>query len=404
MQSVLNRVLFITRQFFDPPHSGAFIYSSQFVRAFCEIAKEVVVFAHPNESWRFESDMESLRGYPGNMDVVLRGHSSSGAIAQQLSFLPAVAARFNTARSRKALAEVLTGREFDVVVIDSISSAWAVPLIKKAGIPVIVHVALNDEYLTKMKVSQSSESGFVERWAHRIDALKVRIAEDQLLRISRAVCCISEEDRETLSGRVPGARAVVCPAGYEGPVVEGRSIQGGTPRRICLLGSFLWGAKRLNLKAFLSCGYQLFREADIEVVIVGNMEDGFREEVSEMWPGVEFTGRVDDVSHYLNPSRIGVIPEEVGGGFKLKIFDYIFRRVPVFALREAMSQVPLEHGRSVMLFDSMEELCRGIVENIDAVENLNKLQTEAFNECESYLGLTGIRGGLQKIFGQDISN
>ena len=140
-------------------------------------------------------------------------------------------------------------------------------------------------------------------------------------------------------------------------------------------------------------------DAGLEVVIVGNMEERFREEATRTWPGIQFTGRVDDIGTYLGSSRIGIIPEEVGGGFKLKILDYVFRRVPVFSLKEAMSQVPLVDGESASLFESMDALCQGIVDAIDDTDRLNRLQENAFEACRDYLGLIGIRKGLQSVVG-----
>lgn len=398
MPTPAGKCLFITRQFFDPPHSGAFIYSSQFARALCEFSDNVVVFTHSNDAYTSEQDLRKLQGYPANMQVVLGCLSSSGKLRQQLSSLPAIAARFSTTQSRTALRDIIARTQFDVAIIDSIASAWAVPLVRQAKIPSVIYLAHNDEYQTKLNVARSPETTVVAGWAHHIDAMKLRWVEDELLRISRAVCCISDEDRRPFARRVPKTNIVSCPAGYSGPVVSSRSIDTRSPRRICLLGSFIWGAKRQNLKAFLNAGYRNFMDAGVEVVIVGNMEDSFRKEAVKTWPGVVFTGRVEDVAPYLEPARIGVIPEEIGGGFKLKIFDYVFRRVPVYALREAMSQVPLVHGESVMLFDTMDALCSGMVAAIDDAELLNRLHCGAIDACGDYLGLSGIRKGLQQIF------
>jgi len=75
------------------------------------------------------------------------------------------------------------------------------------------------------------------------------------------------------------------------------------------------------------------------------------------------------------------VPERNGGGFKLKVLEYVFNRIPVFALSGSFAGVPLIHNDSVMLFPDHAALAHGVLEAIDDVERLNRLQERAYAAC-----------------------
>jgi hypothetical protein len=153
------------------------------------------------------------------------------------------------------------------------------------------------------------------------------------------------------------------------------------------LGSFLWSAKKHNLFAFLVAAYDLFRRNGIEIYVVGLMRDDLRREIAQRWPAVTVTGKVDQVTPYLEDARIGVIPEEAGGGFKLKALDYVFHRVPLFSLQGCVNDLQLVHGQSAMLYADMNSLCTGVVTSIVDTGLLEKLQNAAVVRAAPFLGI-----------------
>jgi hypothetical protein len=63
------------------------------------------------------------------------------------------------------------------------------------------------------------------------------------------------------------------------------------------------------------------------------------------------------------------------------VLEYVFNRVPVFALNGSFAGVPLRHDESAMLYSDHAALARGVLEAIDDVERLNRLQERAFVTC-----------------------
>ena len=88
-----------------------------------------------------------------------------------------------------------------------------------------------------------------------------------------------------------------------------------------------------------------------------------------------------DIAPYLDQARIAIVPERSGGGFKLKVLEYVFNRVPVFALAGSFAGVPLRHNDSAMLYADHAALAHGVLEAIDDVDRLNRLQERAWAAC-----------------------
>ena len=77
-------------------------------------------------------------------------------------------------------------------------------------------------------------------------------------------------------------------------------------------------------------------------------------------------------------ARIAVVPEAIGGGFKLKFLDYFFARVPVATLSHAAAGLPQELRERTLACKSLPSLVETVIANIDRLDELNRMQEEAF--------------------------
>jgi polysaccharide biosynthesis protein PslH len=92
-----------------------------------------------------------------------------------------------------------------------------------------------------------------------------------------------------------------------------------------------------------------------------------------------FHGFVDDMAPLLSQARLAVVPELIGGGFKLKFLDYFFSRIPVATLSGAAAGIPTALRQQLIEASDVRELVDKIVANIDQVDRLNELQDQAFH-------------------------
>jgi glycosyltransferase involved in cell wall biosynthesis len=82
-------------------------------------------------------------------------------------------------------------------------------------------------------------------------------------------------------------------------------------------------------------------------------------------------------------ARIAVVPEEIGGGFKLKFLDYIFGRVAVASLGHATAGLPEEIRRAMICCEDVPALVRAIVDRIDDTDGLTALQDAALHAAQA---------------------
>jgi len=122
------------------------------------------------------------------------------------------------------------------------------------------------------------------------------------------------------------------------------------------------------------------RRAGVELQIVGEVEVGYLADLRRRFPSVDFVGRVADVRPFMREARVALVPDLLGG-FKLKGLDYVFNRLPILAMRNALPGMPLEDGRSIGLFDSHDALAEGLVALIDDFPGLNARQERAYAAC-----------------------
>jgi glycosyltransferase involved in cell wall biosynthesis len=280
---------------------------------------------------------------------------------------------------------VLARGGWDGIVFDSISGAWALPRILRryaqgADRPKLVYISHNHEESLRSRVADS-QAHFLKRQASRLDAYKVTRLERELVDAVDIVTAITPEDLSLYRERHRDKPMDVLTPGYHGRRVASRRITSGLPRRVVIVGSFDWVAKRMNLEEFVAVADPIFAERSVELQAVGSAEESFLDKLRRTVKASTFTGTVDDVTDFMNDARVAIVPERNGGGFKLKLLEYVFNRLPIFGLAEAFAGVPLRHGESAMMFPDHAALARGVLDMIDNVELLNRLQERAFEVC-----------------------
>jgi glycosyltransferase involved in cell wall biosynthesis len=116
--------------------------------------------------------------------------------------------------------------------------------------------------------------------------------------------------------------------------------------------------------------------------VIGYVPDSLASRLRNRFPWATFCGFVDDIGQELQNARVAIVPEETGGGFKLKILDYIFGRVPIAALESALNGIPSLLKSHFMVARDLEALVAKIIKTIDNTRRLNVMQSKAFALAE----------------------
>ncbi|TWT12963.1 glycosyltransferase [Reyranella sp. CPCC 100927] len=372
------RCLWLTLADPEPRYNGQFVYSGGLIDAVAQSGTEVEVLGLSRP------DSPGPDGRDPRIIWRLVQHRPLSHWGSLTSPLPHIAYRCRTAEMRRLLDDLLA-QDWDGIVFDGLSVGWALTPVqqhyaRRRKRPRLIYVSHNHEESLRAQIAER-QGWFLKRQAVRLDALKVSRLERGLVDAVDLVTAITPEDRRLYRVRQPSKPIEVLTPGYEGRRVTGRQITADLPRRAIIVGSYDWIAKRMNLEDFVSVADPLFAARGAELAVIGSAEESFLDRLRKSAVATTFTGTVPDVTGYMDQARIAIVPELSGGGFKLKVLEYVFNRLPIFGLNGSVAGVPLRPDDGIRLFDDHAALARGVLDAMDDIDQLNQIQQRAFVAC-----------------------
>jgi len=370
--------LWIARDLPFPPDAGDKIYSANLATALAEAGAAVTFLGFP------ASDTSHLP--PPDSPVRWRPvHGAKrGLRAALLSHLPIAGAIHNTAAFRQMLDSELQ-KPWDAIVFDNYGSGWALKHYlhsqRPAGkpTPVLVHVSHNQEGALWHDMVSKSRANPLKKLALWQNWLKVRALERFIMRHVDLSTAISDEDAGALAGIAGGQPILLLPPGYSGARQAERTIGADCPKQVVLIGSFRWVVKQENLRQFVDLADDVFHRHGIVFDVIGDVPESLLAELAPRLKATRFHGFVPDFAPFFANARLAVVPEAIGGGFKLKFLDYIFGRLPVATIASAAAGLPAAIRSNLLCRTDLEALVAAIVAHIDRLDTLNAMQQGAFD-------------------------
>ena len=383
----MRRVLWITGRLPYPLRSGDALYTAGLVQAAHAAGYSVTVIGLARTP---DLSIDQLKSVA---DVEWRPVRSKPRhpLGSLLSTLPKDAYCLYPSGFRLELGTLLA-REWDWIVLDHARSAGALDQALAGRDSRIAYVAHNVEQKVRREVAAGMGTNLV-RAPYVVDAGKYCRLERKLVRAAASVIAITAEDANDF--RLDGAAAFHVPPVYLGPKTGKRVLDSSVPRRVMLLGSFDWVAKQSNLIRFLDNVGTRLVAAGVGIDIVGSIPHRLRDRLQKTYPGVDFRGSVDDVCAIAQNVRCGVIPEELGGGMKMKTLDYIFMRVPIFSLPSGVIGLPSDVRSAVFTAASFAELGDALLRYIDDPQELDARQSRAFEASDRRFCVEEAAAGLR---------
>lgn len=376
-----ERVVVVTRYIPYPASTGALIYTAQLVQMWAALAGGVDVFCAkqpgPPRAVQQPSEQNVVYHIGESIDV--------DALRYALNTEPKSASSFATPGNRRRLTDLLNAARPNIVVIDHIGATWSLPVVSEYQAHSSHNVSLvysthNDEVAVRLSIAR--ESGFPTALPHLVDAARLYLRDRNALRSAMLVTGITSADCEAYKRR-GAAEILVIPPIYTGDVVARRTITTSTPRKIVIVGSFLWSAKMLNLRVFLKVAWPSIAASGVIFEVVGRMREEDRVALSRDYPAIRFHGEVEEIEPLLTDVRLGLLIDKAGGGFKMTSLTYAFNKIPVAALESAIAD---EHLRdSCIVANSFSALIREAIAVIDDIARLNRLQERLYSNAKRYL-------------------
>lgn len=376
--------LWLTRFFPYPTHAGDRIYSAKLIESLAAQPCRVSVFC----TYQGKDAPVPPDGPARMADWALCQDNSRHRLwLYPFSYLPHHALRLSGPNPRRSLWPLLIQQPWDAVLIDYVSMGWTLPLLAAAAQttghrPKLVYIAHNHEASLRRLAVNHSMTLAPLRLAQWIDGGRIAALERRLLAHVDLVTTVSSTaDRSLFLADAPNQRFLDLVPGYDGPRLAQRTLTAETPRRVVVVGSFDWIVKQQNLVEFLEAAAGPLADNGIGIDIVGNGPPKLLEAWRRRFPSVAIHGRVEAVEPYLQGARLSIVPERIGGGFKMKVLNAVFQRCPLYALAGSVAEVPLIDGQSIKIFPDFLNLVSGIIQDIDNFDKLNFLQNAAYNIC-----------------------
>jgi polysaccharide biosynthesis protein PslH len=388
----MKKVLWISGRLPTPLFSGDALYSAGLLKALSMTNEVALSVVGTRRSERPIAD-QGL-GLPNTICIDAPPFRTSGLLSL-LSPLPRDAYNLGTPEVEQAL-ERLLDNPWDWIVIDHAYSSGLLSVILKGRRNAsICYVAHNAEGKIRPQIASSFDNP-LRKVVMRLDAEKYRRLENRILKVTDAVICITDADACYFR---PRARNVhVVPPIYLGMASAPRVVDASCPRSLLLLGSFEWIAKQRNLELIVDALLPVLKLHDITLNVVGTVPQTIRDQYDHHSPNLIFHGRVADISTYLLSSRGGLVPDLLGGGFKLKVMDYAFEGLPIFGLKDALAGTTPEEQSAMFLAEGLDDLAATIARNIDDLDALNRNQETLFKLFSERFGLaSGVRR-LREVF------
>jgi glycosyltransferase involved in cell wall biosynthesis len=373
------KCLWIARYIPHPMDAGAKVYSAQLAEA---VAATGVAIRFLGFGRTQAIPADTLIDW-----VAISGEKRRRAPAL-FSTLP-VAAAIDATHAYAAELDSQLSEPWDVIVFDGYGSGWALDRCLKyrkranGRRPLLIHVSHNHEETLWRAMARESSESMPRRFVHWQNYIKVRALERRIARSVDVLTTITDEDAHAFRASAARDATVTLTPGHTGWRAGRRVIDGRVPRRVILVGSFRWVMKQENLRRFLAIADPVFAAEDIELEVVGDVAGNLLDEMLQRCRATQFCGFVDDLAPLMANARMAIVPELIGGGFKLKFLDYIFARVPVATLAQATAGFPATVREATLARDDLESLVRAIVQHIDNFHELNRMQECAYSAAES---------------------
>ena len=225
--------------------------------------------------------------------------------------------------------------------------------------PPVLYFSHNAEYLLSKNTFLQFPQG-LQKWLYGQDALKTRWFERKMLRKVQAVTAICEHDERYFKEQ--GRSTAVLRPVLTAPAHVVDNLHNSQRLEILIVGSFTWGPKAQNVLQFLEAYHKhRLAEEGMPLWVVGKMSDRIKAIVEQRYPSVKATGRVDDLEEYYDRCAIAVVPEVLGGGFKLKVAEAALRGKAIFAVKGAITECNFKSGVHFHESVSFDELANDIL-------------------------------------------
>jgi glycosyltransferase involved in cell wall biosynthesis len=269
-------------------------------------------------------------------------------------------AKYRSTEYRRTLAELLGRERFDALVCDFLPPAVNLP--ERLPCPSILFTHNVEAEIWRRHAETASNPAaralLTAQWRRML-----RFEGDAIRRFD-LVLAVSDADGRTFDRLYPGALRTPVHVVQTGVETDYFVPSGAapTPAHLVFTGSMDWLPNEDGMTYF--CREILPRirqsEPDATLAIVGRSPTAAVMKLAEL-PGIEVTGRVDDVRPHIAKASVYVVPLRIGGGTRLKIFEAMSMAKAVVSTTVGAEGLPVTRGHDIVIADEPARFAQSVV-------------------------------------------
>lgn len=281
----------------------------------------------------------------------------AGLFAAQWGRLPYTVAKYRLAHYRKTIEELAARQKCDVIFCDFLPPAAAV---LETNLRPRVLFEHNVESLLRKRYWEK-EVNPIRKWIFRAEWQKVSRLEAKLLQSFDHVLAVSEYDQQTFQRDFGANNVSSIPTGVDVEFFRPPDVK-PRPGRLVFVGSMDWYPNEDGAIWFLQEVYPYLykKNPEISLAIVGRNPSRRLLNHAAGVPGIEITGRVEDVRPFLGQAEVVVVPLRIGGGTRIKIPEAMAMGKAVVSTHIGAEGLPFVPGKEILLEDEPQAFADAI--------------------------------------------
>lgn len=321
-------------------------------------------FSDPSQA---EADRRGMREVCRRLETVQRTDPEKGTAAFYLHAarytvdpVPYAVAKYRSDAYRARLRALLAEERYDAVVCDFLPPVVNMPARLDCPAILFTHNVEAEIWRRHAETAGNPASRLLlkQQWQRML-----RFERRALERFD-LVLAVSEADAHTFGRLYPGA--LQSPVHVVQTGVDTQYFQPldtpVRPRHLVFTGSMDWLPNEDGMQYFVRDILPRIRavEPDTTLSIIGRSPTPAVRRLGEL-PGIEVTGRVDDVRPHVAAGAVYIVPLRIGGGTRLKIFEAMAMAKAVVSTTVGAEGLPVTNGRDVVIADEPERFAEHVV-------------------------------------------
>ena len=378
------KILWANPHFLHPTNKGGQIRTLEMLRHLHRWHEvHYVALENASEPEGVERSPEyCTKAYPIRHDVPPRGSPAfvAQAVGNLLSPLPLAVARYQSKRMKQTIAGLLQSGGFDRLVCDFLFPAPNIPSLKQALL--FQHNVETTIWERHLEMAPSP----LHRAFFRMQRNRMADYEGRVCRESAHVVAVSAKDADRFRTMFGVSRISEVPTGVDvTPFAPPAPGEAGRIADLVFVGSMDWLPNIDGCTYFVNEILPIIRKSKPEctLAIVGRSPGAGILEMAQRDAKIQVSGTVPDIRPYFWGSSVSIVPLRIGGGTRLKIYEAMAAKIPVFSTTLCAEGLPVLSGKNLFLADTPEEFARRSIELLDSASLRKDMAAAAWSMVSS---------------------